>query len=57
MIFEHILQKVFDRYQLVMTIEQYVLVGSTIRSYLSWLRDTGEMAYAFEDHLMVWKAV
>ena len=38
MIFEHILQKVFDRYQLVMTIEQYVLVGSTIRSYLSWLR-------------------
>lgn len=57
MIFEHILQKVFDRYQLVMTIEQYVLVGSTIRSYLSWLRDTDEMTYAFEDHLMVWKAV
>ena len=57
MIFEHILQKVFDRYQLVMTIEQYVLVGSTIRSYLSWLRDTGEMTYAFEDHLMVWKTV
>lgn len=57
MIFEHILQKVFDRYQLVMTIEQYVLVGSTIRSYLSWPRDTGEMTYAFEDHLMVWKTV
>lgn len=57
MIFEHILQKVFDRYQLVMTIEQYVLVGSTIRSYLSWLRDTGEMTYAFKDHLMVWKTV
>ena len=57
MIFEHILQKVFGRYQLVMTIEQYVLVGSTIRSYLSWLRDTGEMTYAFEDHLMVWKTV
>lgn len=57
MIFEHILQKVFDRYQLVMTIEQYVLVGSTIRSYLSWLRDTGEMTYSFEEHLMVWKTV
>lgn len=57
MIFEHILRKVFDRYQLVMTIEQYVLVGSTIRSYLSWLRDTGEMTYAFEDHLMLWKTV
>lgn len=57
MIFEHILRKVFDRYQLVMTIEQYVLVGSTIRSYLSWLRDTGEMTYSFEDHLMVWKTV
>lgn len=57
MIFEHILQKVFARYQLVMTIEQYVLVGSTIRSYLSWLRDTGEMTYSFEDHLMVWKTI
>ena len=57
MIFEHILRKVFDRYQLVMTIEQYVLVGSTIRSYLSWLRDTGEMTYSFEEHLMVWKTV
>ena len=39
--FEDILQKVFDRYHLTMSFEQYVLVGSTIRSYLAWFRDTG----------------
>ena len=27
-----------------MNFEQYVLVGSTARSYLSWLKDTGKWA-------------
>lgn len=36
---EELLTKVFDHYQLVMDASQYVLVGSTIRSYLSYLVD------------------
>ncbi len=36
---EELLTKVFDHYQLVMDASQYVLVGSTIRSYLSYLID------------------
>lgn len=36
---EELLTKVFEHYQLVMDASQYVLVGSTIRSYLSYLVD------------------
>lgn len=57
MMFECVLQHVFAHYNLAMTIEQYVLVGSTIRSYLSWLRDTGDMTYVFEDGRMLWKTI
>ena len=55
--FEHILQKLFDRYQLVMNFEQYVLVGSTVRSYLTWLKDTGKLAARFEKNLLLWQRV
>ena len=36
--FETILQKLFSDYELTMNYEQYVLVGSTVRSYLPWLK-------------------
>jgi len=55
--FEQILQKVFARYGLVMNFEQYVLVGSTVRSYLAWLKDSGRLEAVFEDHMLLWKAV
>jgi glyoxylase-like metal-dependent hydrolase (beta-lactamase superfamily II) len=55
--FEAMLQKVFQEYQLTMNFEQYVLVGSTIRSYLSWLKDTGKLQARFEDNLLLWKCV
>ena len=35
MCFEELLKQLFDEYGLVMNFEQYVLVGSTVRSYLS----------------------
>ncbi len=55
-IFERILQAVFDRYQLTMNFEQYVLVGSTVRSYLSWLKDKGKMTVVFENNLLLWQS-
>ena len=55
--FEQILQKVFDRYRLTMTFEQYVLVGSTVRSYLSWLKDKGRLSVEFKDNLMKWNSI
>ncbi|MCM1118171.1 MAG: MBL fold metallo-hydrolase [bacterium] len=54
MCFERILQEVFRGYGLAMNMEQYVLVGSTVRSYLSWLKDTGRMTTAFEDSMLLW---
>jgi len=54
---EEIIKKVFDEYKLEMNFEQYVLVGSTIRSYLSWLRDTGKIEAVFEDNRLLWQRI
>ena len=53
--FEAILQKLFDHYALTMSFEQYVLVGSTVRSYLAWLKDTGRLNVLFENNLLLWQ--
>ena len=53
--FERLLQKLFAAYGLQMSFEQYVLVGSTLRSYLSWLKDKGEVTARFEDNLLLWQ--
>lgn len=53
--FEMILKKLFADYGLTMNFEQYVLVGSTVRSYLAWLKDTGKMDVRFDDHMLLWE--
>ena len=53
--FEHLLQKLFDEYKLTMNFEQYVLVGSTLRSYLSWLKDKGNLHTSFQNNLLLWQ--
>ena len=55
--FEHILQRLFTDYGLTMTFEQYALVGSTVRSYLSWLCDAERLEAVFESNLMLWRKV
>ena len=40
-----------------MDYNQYVLVGSTVRSYLSWLHDRGEAAAEIADNRLVWCSV
>lgn len=53
--FEMILQRLFRDYGLNMNFEQYVLVGSTVRSYLAWLKDLGRLEVVFEDGMLLWK--
>lgn len=53
--FETVLKELFHRYGLTMNFEQYVLVGSTVRSYLSWLLDTGRLEACFEDGMLLWR--
>jgi glyoxylase-like metal-dependent hydrolase (beta-lactamase superfamily II) len=55
--FEAILQKLFAEYRLTMNFEQYVLVGSTVRSYLAWLKDTGRLGGLFENNMLLWQRV
>lgn len=56
-IFEELLKKLFDNYGLTLTFEQYVLVGSTVKSYLAWLKDTGHLTALFEDNRLLWRRV
>jgi len=55
--FENILQRLFSDYGLTMNFEQYVLVGSTVRSYLSWLKDNEKIKAAFTDNLLLWSSL
>lgn len=54
-IFEELLKKLFDDYGLTLTFEQYVLVGSTVKSYLAWLKDTRRLTALFEDNRLLWR--
>ena len=55
--FEAILQRIFADYNLTMNFEQYALLGSTVRSYLSWLKDKGALRVTFENNLLLWERV
>lgn len=55
--FDRILQRLFAEYSLTMTAEQHALVGSTVKSYLSWLSDNGKLEVKFENNVMMWHRV
>lgn len=54
---EALLKCIFDEYNLKMSFEQYVLVGSTLRSYLSWLKDNGKVDAVFADNQLLWNKI
>ena len=55
--FEDLLKRIFDDYGLLMNFEQYALVGSTLRSYLSWLKDQGKLVVEFRENYLYWRRV
>ncbi|MGN0905073.1 MAG: MBL fold metallo-hydrolase [Alphaproteobacteria bacterium] len=54
---EDVLKSVFDAYGLSMDFNSYVLVGSTVRSYLSFLHDDGRLRTFFEGNRLFWQTV
>ena len=56
-IFEEILRQVFQHYGLKMTFEQYALAGSTVRSYLAWLRDGGRLEAEIRENRLLWETI
>lgn len=57
LVFEEVLRRLFRRYRLTMDFQQYVLVGSTVKSYLAWLLDGGRVTAAFNDCRLLWQRV
>ena len=53
--FEDVLKLAFDAYGLQLTMEQYVLVGSTLKAILSWLYDRGEVCTFVEGNRLFWR--
>ena len=55
--FEELLTDVFEAYGLTMNLTQNVLIGSTLKSYLSYLKDAGRIVFTFENNRMLWQKV
>lgn len=54
---DEVIARVFRSYGLAINIQQYVLVGSTVRSYLSWLKERGDVETVASDGMILWKRV
>jgi len=52
---EDVVAGVCNRYDIILNADQHVLVGSTIRSYLSWLCDQNQLEYGFEQNRMTFR--
>ena len=52
--FEVILSRLFEHYRLAMNFEQHALIGSTVRSYLTWLKEEGKVRAGFSDNTLLW---
>ena len=55
--FETLLQKLFYHYKLNMNIRQHSLVGSTVRSYLSYLKNEGKIDAIIDNNFILWQTV
>ncbi len=53
--FEEILKLAFDENNLTLDFQQYVLVGSTIRSFLAWHLDAGRVSAEFTGNRLIWR--
>ena len=55
--FEELLQRVFSFYNLKMDFNQYVLIGITVRSFLSYLHDDKKIQIQFVNNKLIWKTI
>jgi len=57
MTFDDLLAKIFEVYELRMNINQWVIIGSVVKAFLSYLKNKGEITFEFVDNKMFWKAI
>lgn len=53
--FDVILQKTAATFAIELDIAQYALVGSTVRSFLTYLENEGKITRAFTDNILYWR--
>ena len=54
---ERILKELFDAYGLNMNFEQYALIGSTLRSYLTYMKEKGLLEAGFDSNMLLWTRI
>ena len=52
--FDELMKRLFDEMGLTLSLQQYVLVGSTVKSYLAYLSDSGKITCRAEENRLVW---
>lgn len=55
--FDELMKALFDRLGLTLSLQQYVLVGSTVKSYLSYLQKQGKVNCFVEENRLLWAAL
>ena len=55
--FEELLQKLFTEYGLMMNFEQYALIGNALKSYLTWLKESGRVTASFAENRLLWERI
>lgn len=55
--FDGLVKKVFDVFGMQSSMQQYALIGSTLRSYLTNLCEQGKIRYDFVENALLWKTV
>ena len=55
--FDELLSAVFASYGLAMSLPQYALMGSTVRSYLSYLMDAGQITAQPDGTRLIWQRI
>lgn len=51
---EEILTELFNHYHLIMNITQYVLIGSTLKAYLTYLYEEEKLIFTIKDNKVLW---
>jgi len=52
--FDELLKRLFDHFGLNLSFQQYALVGSTVRSYLSYLKEKGFVEVVYDQNFLLW---